>query len=78
MERANYEKPQDVLNDDALGQLQKSQILARWAYDELRLMTSSYEGMGGGHSSQLKEVMEALREVTPSDVDEYELSMPQI
>ncbi|MEC9397259.1 MAG: hypothetical protein VYE40_03480 [Myxococcota bacterium] len=75
--RTDYEHPDEVLEDDNLSRLQKSTLLARWAYDELRLMSSSYEGMAGGRKSRLHEVMEALREVTPEDSDGFDLGIPK-
>jgi len=72
--RTDYERPREVLEDEALARYQKYRLLTRWAYDELRLMSSSDEGMDGGDSACLHEVMEALREVTPSNVDDSEIN----
>jgi|GEM_PF-6839757 len=75
LNRTDYDHPDEVLADEELTRLQKSTVLARWAYDELRLMSSSYEGMSGGRETQLHDVMEALREVTPTDTNNFDLDL---
>jgi len=57
---AVFASPDEVLAETHLTQLEKLEILKRWAQDADRLAASEYEGMGGGEPSRQSRVLEAL------------------
>lgn len=57
--------PEDVVNDPAIGEHDKAEILLRWIYDVTELSVASEEGMNGGGDPALETVMQALRRVLP-------------
>jgi len=55
-----FESPAALLADERLSREQKIEILRRWQYDANELAVAEEEGMGGGESSILPEIVEAL------------------
>lgn len=65
-----YDSPSVLLKDASLSDAQKCEALKRWAYDEYRLLESTYEGMEpDGERGRLEEVMDALRTIAPDEAD---------
>jgi hypothetical protein len=67
---AHFDKPTDVVQDDALSHAEKSKALNTWEQNERQLLTASNEGMPGsdeGHrkreSNKLGEVVEAKDQI---------------
>lgn len=65
---AAFHAPQDVLRDSHLGEREKVEILSRWAYDSLELLVAEEEGMDGGETTDMSEVLKALDEIATTDV----------
>jgi hypothetical protein len=61
---ASFLRPEDVAGDPRLNRPQKIEILCRWAYDATELAVAEEEGMGGGESSNLQAVLNALVSIT--------------
>lgn len=57
---AVYDTPRDVLDDDALSDTQKLEILRRWEVDAREKQVAEGEGMGGGERNELIDVEEAI------------------
>ena len=55
-----FASPEEVLTDTHLTQLEKVEVLRRWAHDADRLAASEYEGMVGGEPARQGRVLEAL------------------
>jgi hypothetical protein len=55
-----YPSPKALVDDASLRDEQKIAILRRWAYDANELAVAEEEGMGGGESSMLQRVLDAL------------------
>lgn len=62
---ASYRSPQDVIDDPRLKRDQRIEILCRWAYDATELAVADEEGMSGGESSDLNQVLDALDSLFP-------------
>lgn len=65
---AAFHSPQDVLRDSRLRVREKIEILSRWAYDSAELSVAEEEGMDGGESADMSEVLRALNEIATVDV----------
>ncbi len=65
---AAFHSPQDVLRDSGLAVREKVEILSHWAYDSLELLVAEEEGMDGGESTDMSEVLKALDEIATVDV----------
>ena len=61
---ASFPRPDDVAGDLRLTWQQKIEILCHWAYDATELAVAEEEGMGGGESSNLQAVLNALVSIT--------------
>jgi hypothetical protein len=61
---SSFRRPEDVVGDSRLRRQQKIEILCRWAYDATELAVAEEEGMGGGESSNLQAVLDALVSIT--------------
>jgi len=61
-----YHNPNDVLVDRQLNDEQRLQILKRWEQDARELDVAQEEGMTGGESSLLAEILNAMERL---DVD---------
>ncbi|MFP3875002.1 MAG: hypothetical protein ACLFQT_11590 [Thiohalophilus sp.] len=61
-----YHSPNDVLVDQQLTDEQRLQILKRWEQDARELDVAQEEGMTGGESSLLDEILNAIETL---DVD---------
>jgi hypothetical protein len=57
---SSFRRPEDVIGDPRLLRQQKIEILCRWAYDATELAVAEEEGMGGGESSNLHRILNAL------------------
>lgn len=57
---AVFDHPRDVLNC-SLSKKEKAAILRRWRYDAAELSVATEEGMGGGQSILLDQVIRAQR-----------------
>ena len=55
----HYEKPEEVVTDDSLNKGQKAKVLETWQNDAEALQRAEDEGMSGGESSKLIDVMKA-------------------
>lgn len=55
-----YHRPREVLADQQLSDEQRRQILKRWEQDARELDVAQEEGMTGGESSLLDEILNAL------------------
>ena len=55
----HYEKPQDVLKDSTLSDQSKRKALDNWEVDAQALQRADDEGMSGGESSKLLDVVDA-------------------
>jgi hypothetical protein len=62
---AAFGSPEDVVGDSRLTARNKIEILCRWAYDSAELSVAEEEGMGGGESVDLNEVLRALDRISP-------------
>ncbi|MDA0704576.1 MAG: hypothetical protein O3A96_15275 [Proteobacteria bacterium] len=58
--KSTYERPGEVLKDEALSDAEKVEILRRWKTDAELLATAEAENMAGGEPNLLHEVSEAL------------------
>ncbi|MGH2874182.1 MAG: hypothetical protein ACRDL5_17180 [Solirubrobacteraceae bacterium] len=65
---AAFHSPQDVIRDSRLRLREKIEILSRWAYDSAELSVAEEEGMDGGESTDMSEVLKALDEIATVDV----------
>lgn len=65
---AEYETPDDVLNDPALSEAQKIEILRRWEYDASEISVAEEEGMAHVDSVTVGQVLLALHKLVP-DID---------
>jgi len=59
----NFDKPKDVVQDNALSHQEKKKALNTWEQNERQLMTASNEGMPGSDEGQLKKETNRLDEV---------------
>ena len=60
---AHFDKPRDVIHDDALSPQEKRKALNTWEQDERQLLTASNEGMPGSDEGQRKKEANRLDEV---------------
>jgi hypothetical protein len=60
---AHFDKPKDVVQDDALSHQEKKKALNTWEQDERQLLTASNEGMPGSDEGQRKKEANRLGEV---------------
>jgi hypothetical protein len=60
---AHFEKPKEVVQDDALSHDQKKKTLNTWEQDERQLLTASNEGMPGSDEGVRKDDHNRLGEV---------------
>jgi hypothetical protein len=60
---AHFDKPRDVVQDDALSPQEKKKALNTWEQDERQLLTASNEGMPGSDEGQRKKEANRLDEV---------------
>lgn len=65
--KSAYERPSEVLKDEALSDEEKVEILRRWKTDAELLATAEAENMAGGEPNLLHEVAEALATLVPED-----------
>ena len=68
--KAHFEKPKEVVHDDALSRDEKKKTLNTWEQDERQLLTASNEGMAGsdegvrkGGDNRLGEVVRAKEKI---------------
>lgn len=59
-----YRHPGAVVNDGALNDKQKLEILKHWEAEAVQLQESEGEGFGGGERSLLAEIKRAIRQLT--------------
>jgi hypothetical protein len=59
----HFDKPKDVVQDDALSHQEKKKALNTWEQDERQLLTASNEGMSGSDEGQRKKEANRLAEV---------------
>jgi hypothetical protein len=59
----HFDKPKDVVQDDALSHQEKKKALNTWEQDERQLLTASNEGMPGSDEGQRKKEANRLAEV---------------
>ena len=57
----HYQKPQEVVHDETLTQEQKRKALDTWTVDAEALQRAEDEGMAGGESSKLIDVVSAKK-----------------
>jgi hypothetical protein len=60
---AHFDKPKDVVQDNALSHPEKKKALNTWEQDERQLLTASNEGMPGSDEGQQKKEANRLDEV---------------
>ena len=60
---AHFDKPTDVVQDDALSHEEKKKALNTWEQDERQLLTAGNEGMPGSDEGQRKKKSNNLGEV---------------
>ena len=60
---AHFEKPKEVVQDDALSHDEKKKTLNTWEQDERQLLTASNEGMPGSDEGARKDDHNRLGEV---------------
>jgi len=60
---AAYEKPDDILNDSALNDKEKLQVLEQWEYDALELQVATDENMPGTIDVPLDEILAAKQKL---------------
>jgi hypothetical protein len=53
--KAHFEKPKEVVHDDALSHDEKKKTLNTWEQDERQLLTASNEGMAGSNEGVRKD-----------------------
>lgn len=58
-----YHNPDEILSDTRLDDAQRMQILKRWEQDERELDVAQEEGMIGGESSILGEILNAMEKL---------------
>lgn len=58
-----YDKPADLLNDTRLSRDEKIKVLRRWEFDARESEVAEEENMGGGQSTPLYEVLDALKQL---------------
>lgn len=61
--KVHFDKPKDVVQDDALSHQEKKQALNTWEQDERQLLTASNEGMPGSDEGEQKKQANRLDEV---------------
>jgi hypothetical protein len=61
--KAHFEKPKEVVQDDALSHDEKKKTLNTWEQDERQLLTASNEGMAGSDEGVRKDGDNRLDEV---------------
>ena len=66
-----YRSPQEVLSDKQLNDSQRLQVLKRWELDQRELEVAQEEGMTGGETSMLHEILEAMEKLNV-DIDSPE------
>ena len=59
----HFDKPKDVVQDEALSHQEKKKALNTWEQDERQLLTASNEGMSGSDEGQRKKEANRLAEV---------------
>ncbi|WP_321368606.1 hypothetical protein [uncultured Desulfuromusa sp.] len=62
-----YVSPKNILQDQRLTVMQKSQLLRRWEYDERERAVAEEENMAGGPPSMLAEILQALGQLDVTD-----------
>lgn len=60
---AAYQKPDDILNDSALNDKEKLQVLEQWEYDALELQVATDENMPGTIDVPLDEILAAKQKL---------------
>ena len=60
---AHFDKPKDVVHDDALSHQEKKKALNTWEQNERQLLTASNEGMPGSNEGEHKKEANLLGEV---------------
>jgi hypothetical protein len=60
---AYFDKPKDVVQDDALSHEEKKKALDTWEQDERQLLTASNEGMPGSDEGQQKKKANRLDKI---------------
>jgi hypothetical protein len=63
-----YQTPREVLSDKQLNNTQRLQILKRWEQDQRELDVAQEEGMIGGETSMLDDILEAMKKLNV-DID---------
>ena len=61
--KAHFDKPKEVVQDDALSHQEKKKALDTWEQDERQMLTASNEGMPGSDEGQRKKEANRLDEV---------------
>ncbi|WP_432698395.1 hypothetical protein ACQUQP_08650 [Marinobacterium sp. YM272] len=66
-----YDTPADLLNDTRLSREEKIKVLRCWEFDARESEVAEEENMGGGRSTPLSEVLDALHKLgeTSTSVD---------
>ena len=59
----HFDKPKDVVQDEALSHQEKKKALNTWEQDQRQLLTASNEGMSGSDEGQRKKEANRLDEV---------------
>lgn len=70
-----FETPGAIIQDRSLSATQKYQLLKLWEYDARELEVAEEENMAGGPPSRLREVVQALHEIS-SALEQHELDSP--
>jgi len=60
---AVYKHPEDVLNDSALSDSEKSQVLAQWEYDAREMQIATEENMPGPKETPLDDILAARKQL---------------
>ena len=60
---AHFDKPKEVVQDNALSHKEKKKVLNTWEQDERQLLTASNEGMAGSNEGLKSEDDNRLGEV---------------
>ena len=60
---AHFDKPKDVVKDDALSHEEKKKALDTWEQDERQLLTASNEGMPGSDEGQQRKKANRLDKI---------------
>lgn len=71
-----YQTPQDVLDDKQLNDSQRLEILKRWEQDQRELDVAQEEGMIGGETSMLDDILQAMEKLNV-DIDAPEAPTKQ-